>query len=202
MPSVFQWDGLNANFTAYGSHKFGIHPVKIIQLFKEAMSLSLTDRGARAILHRVTKRGGVSVGQMTMATYGWKEMGAALESMDLLMSRVFPSVGWCVPRIRTMFRNNGNALVLLKGKNCYETEGVSLPGPVCIIFQSYIEGIGEALSSSFTGKTVESRELSCVARGDDCCTFILAEKTKGSGILDFNELRGDIEHLESMIIPS
>jgi hypothetical protein len=208
LPCSFTNGNLPANFTpvadsreitAYGDTVFTVQTVRLLQKFKEAMNEILTDRGAVAILHRVAKRGGFSVAQKTLADYSWKELDPALGSMDAVLGSVFPLYGWGLSRTVTGRGKNNRRVFFLKCWNIYEMEGMKSDKPLCIVHQSYLEGIGECLSQTFEHQAVESREVKCRARGDGYCAFFIVQKQKDEKGIDWKELEEDAVRLDAMI---
>jgi hypothetical protein len=185
--------------TAYGNTVFTFQTVRLLQQFKQAMVEILTDRGAAAILHRVAKRGGFAVAQKALADYSWKELDPALGSMDAVLGSVFPLYGWGLSRTVTGRGKNNRRMFFLKCWNIYEMEGMKSDKPLCIVHQSYLEGIGECLSQTFEHKAVESREVKCRAKGDGYCAFFIVQKENDEKGIDWKELEEDAARLDAAL---
>ncbi len=198
-PAVFTSVADTRELTAYGNTVFTFQTVGLLQRFKEAMTEILTDRGTVAILHRVAKRGGFAVANKALADYSWKELDPAMDSMDQVLSHVFPLYGWGTSRTTTGRGKNGRRLFFLKCCNMYETEGISSDKPLCTVHQSYLEGIGECLSQTFEHKAVESREVKCRAMGDDCCAFFIVQKENDEKGIEWKELEDDWRRLDAAV---
>jgi len=200
IPSVFTCDGKSREMTAYGNTLFEIETIFYLQKLKEVMVEVLTEKGANAILRRVSKKGGVTVGNKACIDYGWHELDSAMASMDQVLSFVFPLYGWGKSRTITKKAKDGNYIFFLKCWNTYEMDGITSSRPICIILQSYLEGIGESLSHNLTGKSTESREVKCLAKGDECCAFFIKQKDIGVQSLNWKELESEWKELDSIPI--
>ena len=200
IPAAFTPVADSRELSAYGNTVFTFQTVRLLQQFKEAMKEILTDRGAAAILHRVAKRGGFSVAQKALTDYSWKELDPALESMNAVLSSVFPLYGWGLSRTVTGRGKNDRRMFFLKCWNIYEMDGIASAAPLCIIHQSYLEGIGECLSQTFENKAVESREVKCRARGDDYCAFFIVQKENDEKGIDWSELEEDAARLDATLV--
>lgn len=200
IPNVFACDEESREMTAYGNTLFEIETLFYLQKLKEVMVEVLTEKGANAILRRVSKKGGIAVGNKACNDYGWHELDSAMASMDQVLSYVFPLYGWGRSRTLTKKARDGNYIFFLKCWNTYEMDGVHSSKPTCIILQSYLEGIGESLSYNLTGKSTESREVKCLAKGDECCAFFIKQKDVGVPSLDWNELEPEWKELDSIPI--
>ncbi len=198
IPSVFTYDGRSREMTAYGNTLFEIETILYLQKLKEVMVDVLTENGANAILRRVSKKGGMAVGNKACIDYGWHELDSAMASMDQVLSYVFPLYGWGKSRTVTKKAKDQNYIFFLKCWNAYEMDGVSSSRPICIILQSYLEGIGESLSYNLTGKSTESREVKCLAKGDECCAFFIKQKDIGVQSLDWNKLESEWKELDAI----
>jgi len=163
MPTAFTPVAGSRELIAYGDTVFTFQTVRLLQKFEEAMSDILTERGAAAILHRVAKRGGIAVAEKALGDYDWKELDKALGSMDAVLASVFPLYGWGLSRTTVGRGKDNRRMFYLKCWNIYEMEGIRSERPLCIVHQSYLEGIGECLSQRYEGKPVESREVNCRA---------------------------------------
>ncbi len=199
LPAMFSPVAGNRELTAYGDTVFTFQTVRLLQRFKEAMSEILTDRGAVAILHRVAKRGGFAVAQKALADYDWKELDGAMGSMDAVLGAVFPLYGWGLSRTVVDKVKNNRRLFFLKCWNIYEMEGITSERPLCIVHQSYLEGIGECLSQRYEQKAVESREVKCRAKGDGYCGFFIVQKQKDEKGIDWKELEEDAKRLDAAL---
>ncbi|MBN2223758.1 MAG: hypothetical protein JW765_03690 [Deltaproteobacteria bacterium] len=199
IPTIFTPVADNRELIAYGDSTFTFQTVRLLQNFKEAMGEILTDRGAAAILHRVAKRGGFAVAQKALADYDWKELDGALGSMDAVLASVFPLYGWGLSRTVVGRGTNDRRMLYLKCWNIYEMDGIRSEKPLCIIHQSYLEGIGECLSQRYEDKAVESREVKCRAKGDGYCGFFIVQKQKDEKGIDWRELEEDAEKLDAAL---
>jgi hypothetical protein len=177
---------------------FTFQTVRLLQKFKEAMAEILTERGAAAILHRVAKRGGFAVGSKAIADYSWKELDGAMDSMDGVLSYVFPLYGWGRTRTITKKAKDGRRIFFLKCWNTYEMDGVTSARPSCIVHQSYHEGIGESISQMYLQKPVESREVKCAAQGDAYCAFFIVEKGSDEKAIDWAKLEGEWKQMDAV----
>ncbi len=199
MPAAFTPVAGSRELTAYGDTVFAFQTVRLLQKFKEAMSDILTERGAAAILHRVAKRGGVAVAEKALGDYDWKELDKALGSMDAVLGSVFPLYGWGLSRTTVGRGKDNRRMFFLKCWNIYEMEGVKSDKPLCIVHQSYLEGIGECLSQRYEGKPVESREVKCRAKGDGYCGFFIVQKQEDEKGIDFKSLEDDWKGLDAAL---
>jgi predicted hydrocarbon binding protein len=199
MPESFTPISGNRELTAYGDTVFTFQTVRLLQRFKEAMGEILTDRGAAAILHRVAKRGGFAVAQKALTDYDWKEMDGALESMDAVLASVFPLYGWGLSRTVVGRGKDNRRMFFLKCWNIYEMDTITSEKPLCIVHQSYLEGIGECLSRRYEDKAVESREVKCRARGDGYCGFFIVQKQKDEKGIEWVELEDDWKRLDAAL---
>jgi predicted hydrocarbon binding protein len=199
IPEAFTPVAGSREITAYGNTAFTFQTVRLLQQFKEAMSEILTDRGAAAILHRVAKRGGFAVAQKALADYSWTELDRAMDSMDVVLGSVFPLYGWGLSRTVTGRGANNRRIFFLKCWNIYETEGITSEKPLCIVHQSYLEGIGECLSQTYEHKAVESREVKCRAKGDAYCAFFIVQKQENEKGIEWNELEADAARLDASV---
>jgi predicted hydrocarbon binding protein len=202
IPPAFSPIADSRELSAYGNTVFTIQTVRFLQRLKEAMAEILTERGAVAILHRVAKRGGFAVADKALTDYSWKELDSALESMDAVLSAVFPLYGWGLSRTVTGRGKNGRRVFFLKCWNIYEMNGMRSEKPLCTIHQSYLEGIGECLSQTFEHKAVESREVKCRGKGDDCCAFFIVQKENDEKGVDWEELEDDWRRLDAALTRS
>lgn len=199
MPESFTPVSGSRELTAYGDTVFTFQTVRLLQRFKEAMGEILTDRGAAAILHRVAKRGGFAVAEKALADYDWKELDGALESMDAVLASVFPLYGWGLSRTAVGRGKDSRRTFFLKCWNIYEMEGIRSEKPLCIVHQSYLEGIGECLSQRYEHKAVESREVTCRAKGDGYCGFFIVQKREDEKGIDWKELEDDWKRLDAAL---
>jgi predicted hydrocarbon binding protein len=197
MPAVFTYADDTRELTAYGNTVFTFQTVGLLQRFKEAMAEILTDRGTVAILHRIAKRGGFAVANKALADYSWKELDGALDSMDRVLSYVFPLYGWGLSRTITGRGKNGRRMFFLKCWNLYEMHAMKSDKPLCTVHQSYLEGIGECLSQTFEHKAVESREVKCRAMGDGYCAFFIVQKENDEKGIEWKELEDDWRRLDA-----
>lgn len=198
-PAIFAPVADARELTAYGDTVFTFQAVRLLQRFKEAMREILTDRGAAAILHRVAKRGGLAVAQKALADYSWKDYDGAMDSMDKVLSYVFPLYGWGISRTVTGRGKSNRRMFFLKCWNIYEMDGIRSEKPLCIIHQSYLEGIGECLSQTFEHKALESREVKCGAMGDEYCAFFIVQKENDEKGIEWKELEDDWRKLDAAL---
>jgi predicted hydrocarbon binding protein len=198
MPDVFTPLSGTRELSAYGDTVFTFQTVSLLQRFKDTMVETLTERAASAILRRVAKRGGYAVAKKALADYGWGELDGAMESMDGVLSSVFPLYGWGKSRTITGRTKEGRRIFFLKCWNIYEAEGVTSEAPSCIVHQSYLEGIGECLSQTYEQKATESREVTCRAKGDDYCAFFIVQKEPDEKAVDWKELEADWKELDKV----
>ena len=199
MPAAFTPVPDSRELTAYGDTVFTFQTVGLLQRFKEAMTEILTDRGAVAILHRIAKRGGFAVADKALADYSWKELDPAMDSMDQVLGGVFPLYGWGTSRTATGRGADGRRLFYLKCWNIYEMEGMKSERPLCIVHQSYLEGIGECLSQTYEHRAVESREVKCRAMGDKYCAFFIVQKTDDEKGVEWKTLEDDWKRLDAAL---
>jgi predicted hydrocarbon binding protein len=201
IPSVFTYDGKSREMTALGNTQFEIETTFYLQKLKEVMVEVLTERGANAILRRVSKMGGIAVANKACVDYGWTELDTAMASMDQILSSVFPLYGWGRSRTITRKSEDGNYIFFLKCWNAYETDGIASPRPVCVMLQNYLEGVGEGFSHNLAGgKSTESREVKCRARGDEYCAYFVIQRDVGVQSLDWRELEPVSLELDSIAI--
>lgn len=198
LPEVLKWDGKTRELIVFGDTPFTIEPLEFVHEFKEAMVDVFTDKGAVAILNRVSKRGGFAVGERACANYGWVELDSAMVSMDEALSFSFPYLGWGKTRVVTRKDKDGYYMFYLKCWNAYESHNVTASKPQCTIFQRYLEGIGESIALNLASNACDSREVKCTARGDDYCAFAIKQKNMKSHIIDWNRLEGEWRELDEM----
>jgi predicted hydrocarbon binding protein len=198
-PAAFTPMAGKRELVAYGDTVFVVQTVRLLQKLKEAMVDILTERGAVAILRRVAKRGGFAVAEKALTDYQWKELDGALASMDAVLGSVFPLYGWGLSRTIVGRAKDNRRVFFLKCWNIYEAEGITSQRPLCIIHQSYLEGIGECLSQTYEKLPVESREVKCRANGDGYCGFFIVQKQKDEKGIDWKQLEGDAERLDAAL---
>ncbi len=199
MPPAFTPVPDSRELTAYGDTVFTFQKVALLQRFKEAMTEILTDRGAVAILHRIAKQGGFTVASKALTDYSWKELDPAMNSMDQVLGSVFPLYGWGISRTATGRGADGRRHFYLKCGNIYEMEGMTSERPLCIVHQSYLEGIGECLSQTYEHKAVESREVKCRAMGDKYCAFFIVQKEADEKGVEWKTLEEDWKKIDAAL---
>jgi len=154
--------------------RFFLQRVDFIRALKMEMIRTMGERGARAVLHLVAKRGGMMVGEAVKKTYGIPpSFDKALGMVDI-MSRVFPVLGWGLTEARSEPQSGE---IIIRISNSYETSpemGELVCRPACYILEGYLEGVMQAMF----GEEISLREVKCVALGDENCEFIA---TKGGG---------------------
>jgi len=191
LPKELTWDGKSRNFQVFGGTLFTVSNLSLLLQFKEVIAEVMTERGAVAILHNVSKKSGSSVWDAVKKDYKWDDLEKAIATIDAFLNHVFPIYGWGKTRCAIGVGQDGNYLAFIKCDNAYETHNVSSKVPVCVLQRSYLEGLAESLISEFTGKSVESREVTCLAKGDDFCGYAIKAKEKGEKALDWKELEGE-----------
>ena len=195
MPEIFTWNEENDELTALGDTLYKMYTVEALKKFKETLGSIMTEKAASAIIHNVSKKGGMAVGDRARATYKWEELESALASMDGILSFIFPKMGWGISRAISKMGKDEEQIFLTKVWNSFEAHGVKSDKPVCTILESYLEGIGQNLVSALAGKATEGKEVKCVAKGDECCAFVLKAKDKSVKSLDWKELEDEWQEL-------
>lgn len=195
MPEIFKWNKDNEQLTAFGDTLYKIYTVEALKKFKESLGSIITEKAAIAIIRNVSRKGGMAVGDKARATYKWEELDSALDSMDGILSFMFPKIGWGVSRAVNKKGKDGKYMFLTKVWNSFEAHDVRSDRPVCTILESYLEGIGQNLVSALVGQSIEGREVKCVAKGDECCAFAIKAKDKGVKALDWSELEDEWQEL-------
>jgi len=196
LPPLFTNTEGTREFVAFSTVVYMLEMSMILNAFKDVSAGILTPRGARAILRSVGKRAGMAVGDSARANYNWNEVDAAIASLDQQTKVIFPLMGFGLPSVVSAKGPDGNYLVLFRCRNTFESEGVSSPEPVCIVFASFLEGITEAIVHSLSGQAAEGREVKCASKGDAYCAFAVKLKAKGSPALDWSALESEWRALD------
>lgn len=195
MPKIFSWNEEKNELSAFGNTLYKMYSVETLKKFKEALGSIVTERAAMAIVRNVSKKGGVAVGDKARATYKWEELEGALASIDGILSMMFPKMGWGISRAVNKIGKDGKYMLLTKVWNSYEAHDVKSDRPVCTILESYLSGIGQNLVSALVGESTEGREVKCIAKGDDCCAFVIKAKDQGVKALDWEGLEEEWHEL-------
>ena len=152
MPAAFTPVAGSRELTAYGDTVFTFQTVRLLQKFKEAMSDILTDRGAAAILHRVAKRGGIAVAEKALGDYELERAGqSAWARWTRFWPRYFRSMGGGFPGRSSAGGKTTGACSFSSAGISMRWKGSASEKPLCIVHQSYLEGIGECLSQTIRG---------------------------------------------------
>ncbi len=196
LPAMFTHAGDTREFVAFGSVVYLLEMATILNIFKEVSAQILTPRGARAIIRTVGRRAGMAVGDSARANYSWNELDAATASLDQMTKIIFPLLGYGNPTVTCAKGPDGNYLMFYRCRNTFESDDVSSPEPVCVVFASFLEGITESIVLSLTGQSAECREVKCAAAGDDYCAFAVKVKAKGAPALDWTGLEKEWRALD------
>jgi predicted hydrocarbon binding protein len=198
IPDFFKWDGVNRDLISIANTDYNIWTVESLQKFKEAMTDVLTERGSSAILHSVTKRGAMAVGNKIISDYGWDDLDASMATMDGVFKFSFTTMGWGQSRAIAQRGNDGNYVIFSKYWNSFEAAGKKSSLPICNIMRGFLEGIAESLGSTLAGQASESREVKCVSMGDKYCAFVVKLKQKLTQALDWKEFEEEWQALDAV----
>jgi hypothetical protein len=201
LPEAVAWGPNPREVIVFGDTVWIIQDLFTIQQFKVVLHDILDENGANAVIRRVSRKGGVSVGDTALTNYRWADLDAAMASQnEQVFQYTFSVAGWSLARSAYRAGSDGHYMLLAKCANTFESEGIGSEKPVCKMLSSYLEGFFEGIASRLGGKSVECREVKCRATGDDYCAFAVKTKERNGRPLDWDALWYEWKDLDSEVI--
>ena len=159
----FEWDKDKGELRYFGK-RLCIHRVEFIVGLKKAMANVMGEMGAKAVLRRVAKAGGLDSVQAIKDTYGVEKKVERITGRGkAIIERTWILFGYGAAEFKIL----SDKEFVLTVKNSYESSGLSSSKPMCYITEGFLEGVFEGLF----GKKVRCRETKCIAMGDEYCEF-------------------------------
>lgn len=193
---LIAWDGSSRNLALVPDYNVSIWTVNSFNTLKSVLEDIMTPKGANAILQSAGKKAGMATGELSAKFLGWKSIDDILNTFDEHYRNLSPIMGWSRSRASFEKDDNGEAVILLKLWNSFESRK-DHDSTCCVLTSSFFTGNLHKIAEIIDQKTAaEGREVKCASQGGDYCAIAIKLKSKDSPHTDWKELEATWKKIE------